>query len=68
MGPIDTVVLNQGVAVVFLVQKTCVEMSARSPVILIEDDHLFPRSSQKLSEDFLKLDHDPPHRFQFTIY
>jgi len=44
VGPIDRAVLNQAVAVVFLVQKTCVEMSARRPVILTDVDHLFPRS------------------------
>jgi len=44
VGPIDTVILNSGVTVVFLVQKTCVEMSVRRPVVVTEADHLFPRS------------------------
>ena len=47
MDPIDTVILNSGVTVVFLVQKTCVEMSARRPVLVTEADHLFPRSFKK---------------------
>ena len=44
VGPIDTVILNPGVTVVFLVQKACVELTARRPIILTEADHLFPWS------------------------
>jgi hypothetical protein len=46
VGPIDTVILNPGVTIVFLVQKTCEELTVRRPVtcILTEGDQLFPRS------------------------